>query len=99
MDEGIRLTFSDALVYVAIRMAVIGFLLGLIPLITGIVKKKVKMGVIGLLVSTIGGALAGVIISIPAMAIFTWLILREQVVATNDTALQSEPSPQESKEN
>ena len=98
MDE-VRLTMSEALVYVAIRMAIIGFLLGLIPLITGIVKKKVKLGVIGLVVSTLGGAIAGILISIPAMAIFTWLILRDQVVTTNNADVQSEPEPPKTTEN
>jgi len=93
MDE-IRLSLPQATLIVG---AAIGFLLGLIPLIVGIVKKKAKIGVIGLLVATVGGALAGVFISIPAMAIFTWLILREQHVAADPTA-ESELDPQETKE-
>ena len=97
MDE-VRFTMSEALLYVAIRGALVGFLLGLVPLITGIIKKKVKVGAIGLLVTTLGGALAGIIISIPAMAVFTWLILREQVVAPNDATVQTEPDPQKTKE-
>jgi O-antigen ligase len=98
MDE-VKLTMSEALLYVALGGAVVGFLLGLVPLIVGIVKKKVKTGVIGLIVSTLGGALLGVFISIPAMAIFTWLILREQVVATDAVASSREPSSQDTKEN
>jgi hypothetical protein len=98
MDE-VRLTMSEALLYVAIGGAVVGFLLGLVPLVVGIVKKKVKIGVIGLIVSTLGGALLGVFISIPAMAIFTWLILREQVVATDPIETPGEPASQETKEN
>ena len=98
MDE-IRLTASEWVVYIALRGAVIGLVLGLVPLIAGIIKKKVRKGVIGLVVSTLGGALAGIIISLPAMAIFTWLILREQVVATNDASPQNEPVPAETKEN
>ena len=99
MDD-VRLTFSEALLYGAVRGALIGFLLGLIPLITGIIKKKVKTGVIGLLVATFGGALAGVLISIPAMAVFTWLTLREQVVTTADADPQeSEPDSPKTSEN
>jgi len=79
MDE-VRLTTSEAFLYAALLNAGIGFVLGLVPLIVGIVKKRVKTGVIGLLAATLGGALLGVIISIPAMAIFTWLIMREQIV-------------------
>jgi O-antigen ligase len=98
MDE-VKLTMSEALLYVALGGAVVGFLLGLVPLIVGIIKKKVKTGVIGLIVSTLGGALLGVFISIPAMAIFTWLILREQVVATDAVASPREPDSQDTKEN
>ena len=98
MDE-IRLTMSEALLYVALGGAVVGFFLGLVPLIVGIVKKKVKTGVIGLIVSTLGGALLGVFISIPAMAIFTWLILREQVVVTDAVDAPREPHSQDTKEN
>ena len=79
MDE-IRLTTTQAFLYAALLNAGIGFLLGLVPLIVGIVKKKVRTGVIGLIVATLGGALLGFILSIPAMAVFTWLILREQIV-------------------
>jgi hypothetical protein len=98
MDE-VRLTMSEALLYFALGGAVVGFLLGLVPLIVGIIKKKVKTGVIGLIVSTLGGALLGVFISIPAMAIFTWLILREQVVATDTVETPPEPDSQDTKEN
>ncbi len=78
MDE-IRLTQSEAYFYLALIHAGIGFILGLIPLLVGIYKKKVKLGVLGLLVAVIGGALLGFLGSIPAMAIFTWLILRDQI--------------------
>jgi hypothetical protein len=39
------------------------------------------LGIFGLIASTLGGALLGVILSIPAMAIFTWLIVRDGFVA------------------
>jgi len=87
--EEIRLTSSQAYLTGALIGAGIGFLLGLIPLVTGIVNKKVKLGLIGLTVATLGGAVLGVIISIPAMAIFTWLILRDRVVPANELAVES----------
>jgi len=77
----IRLTTSEVFTYVALFHAAVGFALGLIPLILGFVKKKIRIGVLGLLVGTAGGALLGFLGSIPAMAIFTWLILRDQFVA------------------
>ena len=86
--EEIRLTYNEALLYAMIPL-LIGFLLGLIPLIVGIVHKKTKLGLIGLIVSTLGGAFFGMILSIPAMAIFTWLILRDRVVQTEEPASEN----------
>jgi len=80
--EEVRLTYSQAF-WLAMIPVLIGFALGLIPLVMGIVRKKVKLGILGLIVSTLGGAILGVILSIPAMAIFTWLIMRDQFVAAD----------------
>ena len=85
--EEIRLTWSQFFQYAAIINAAIGFLLGLIPFIAGIVKKRFGLGVLGLIVGTLGGALLGFIISIPSMAIFTWLILRDRYVADETVAV------------
>jgi hypothetical protein len=68
----------------------IGFALGLVPLIAGIIKKRVRLGILGLVISTVGGALLGVVLSIPTMAIFTWLIVRDGFVA--EDALPQESS-------
>ncbi|MFL6468241.1 MAG: hypothetical protein ACJ72Z_09825 [Pyrinomonadaceae bacterium] len=81
MDQ-IRITPTQAILYLALIQAGIGFILGLLPLIIGIIKKKVRIGVIGIIVTTLGGAILGLIISIPAMAVFTWLILRKEIIAT-----------------
>lgn len=86
--EEIRLTTNQAILYALIPAAV-GFLLGLVPLIAGIIKRKVRLGVFGLIASTIGGALLGVILAIPAMAVFTWLIVRDDFVAA-DVASETE---------
>ncbi|MGH9946053.1 MAG: hypothetical protein ACRD6X_02515 [Pyrinomonadaceae bacterium] len=88
--EEIRLTYTEALLYGLIPVAV-GFVLGLIPLITGIIKKKIFLGVAGLIVSTIGGAILGAILSIPAMAVFTWLIIRDRFVETSERPNESAP--------
>jgi hypothetical protein len=79
--DGYRLTTQQALLFVALINAAIGLVIGLIPLITGIVKKKVRLGVYGLLASTVGGALLGLLLSIPAVVIFMWLILKSPAVA------------------
>jgi len=78
--DGYRLTTQQALLFVALINAAIGLVIGLIPLITGIVKKKVRLGVYGLLASTVGGALLGLLLSIPAAVIFMWLILKRPAV-------------------
>ena len=66
--EEIRLTPTQAVLITALIHAGIGFVLGLIPLILGIVKKKVRTGVIGIIVGTLGGAILGFLVSIPSMA-------------------------------
>ena len=94
--EEIRLSMKEATVILG---AALGFVLGLIPLIVGIVRKKIGIGVIGLVASTAGGAIAGMLISIPAMAVFTWLILRDKFVAADAATPQSEPDTQDTNEN
>ena len=62
---------------VAMMGAALGLFLGLIPLILGFIKKERSYAVFGFLGSIIGGSLLGVFLSIPIVAIFTWLILRK----------------------
>lgn len=62
--------------YGALINAAIGLVLGLIPLITGVVKRNVKYGVIGFLGSIVGGAILGIFLAVPVAALFTWLIIR-----------------------
>jgi len=57
--------------------AVLGFLLGLIPLILGIVKKKTKLGVAALIASIVGGAISGIYLIVPVLAVFTYLIFKK----------------------
>jgi len=70
-----QMSMRDVMVYAMLLNAGIGFALGLVPLIIGFVKGKVRYGILGMIVSVIGGAVLGVILSIPAVIIFTWLIL------------------------
>ena len=67
-----KMTPQEWLMYAA----AIGFIVGLVPLITGLVKRNIKYGVVGLIGSTIGGAVLGLILAIPVAAFFTWLIIR-----------------------
>ncbi|HXG86631.1 MAG TPA: hypothetical protein VNI84_21615 [Pyrinomonadaceae bacterium] len=54
-----------------------GLLFGLIPLILGIRKKRSTLGVIGLICSIIGGAISGIFLIIPVIAVFIYLILKK----------------------
>ncbi len=62
---------------IAMLGAALGFLFGLIPLILGFVKKERSYAVFGFLGSIIGGGILGIFLSVPIVAIFTWLILRK----------------------
>jgi hypothetical protein len=70
-----QMSMRDVMLYALLVNAGIGLALGLVPLIIGFVKGKVRYGILGMIVSVIGGAILGVILSIPAVIIFTWLIL------------------------
>ncbi len=88
--EQIRLTNNEAIVYITIFNVLLGIVLGLIPLILGFVKKERSYGVFGFLGSIIGGAILGLFLSVPVMAIFTWLILRrpKNTVAASSENIQ-----------
>ncbi len=57
--------------------AILGALIGLIPLIFGIRRKKIGMGIIGFAGSIIGNAFLGILASIPIAAVCTYLILKK----------------------
>jgi hypothetical protein len=63
--------------------AVFGAVIGIIPLLLGILKRKTLLGLGGLILSTIGGAAAGIFLAIPAVILFVWLILRNTTAAKN----------------
>lgn len=79
--EPIKVTYYQ----IALLGAGLGFILGLIPVAFGFFKGKIKIGILGLLSSTIGGAILGVFLSIPIIAVFLWLILKKPSAETNPT--------------
>ncbi len=85
--EPIHITNNEAIVYFALVNAILGFVLGLIPLGFGVFRRKVRLGVLGIIASTIGGAILGVFLSVPAMSVFTWLIIRNS--AATDAATET----------
>ena len=74
--EPLRVTYNELIYYVVLAGAMIGIVLGLIPLVLGIRKHNRKYGMYGFAGSVIGGAITP-IISIIVVSIFTWLILRK----------------------
>ncbi len=70
------MTAREIMLYSILLNTGVGLVLGLIPLITGIIKENRKFGLFGLLGSIGGGALLGIYLAIPVAAIFTWLIIR-----------------------
>lgn len=93
INEPLRITYKEAILYAALLQAIIGLLLGLIPLIVGIFRKKAKLGVLGLVASTVGGAILGLFLSVPAVGLFLWLILKKpekiepQQVVVNENSI------------
>ena len=64
------------MMYAALFNAGIGLVVGLVPLILGFVKGNIKFGVVGFLACLVGGTILGIILSIPSMVVFSWLIIR-----------------------
>lgn len=74
--EDIHITIWDLAIYFTIANVVLGFLFGTFPLIAGIKYGNRKFAFIGFFGSIVGSALAGILLSYPLAAIFTWLIFR-----------------------
>ncbi len=97
--EPTQLTGTQAIIAIGVNAA-IGFFLGLVPLGFGYFKGKLRVGVIGIIVATLGGAVLGVIISIPSVAIATWIIMRDRHVlhSTIEPEIAAEPPPSDSED-
>lgn len=101
--EPIRVTYNELLVYIVLAGVVIGVLLGLIPLILGIKRKKRNYGAYGFVASVFGGAISP-LISVIAVSIFTWLIVRKsaaekpaEVVVVNENPIAVDVNDAENK--
>lgn len=68
-----------------------GLVIGLVPLVTGFIKKNLKYGFFGFVGSLIGGALLGLLLAIPVAAIFTWLILRRPKAPSEVVIVNQDP--------
>ncbi|MBX3281133.1 MAG: hypothetical protein KF756_01510 [Acidobacteria bacterium] len=81
--DTIHISQTQAILWFMVLNAGIGFVLGLIPLLFGYFSKQLKLGLIAIAVTTVGGAIVGIIVSIPATIIFTWLVARNARRAKN----------------
>lgn len=70
--------FQTSAQQIILYNAIFGAVIGIIPLLLGIFKRRLALGVAGLVVSTIGGALAGIFLAVPAVVLFVWLVLRNR---------------------
>ena len=73
-----------------IGILIAGIFCGLIPLITGIVKKRVPLGIAGFVSCLIGSGILGIFLAIPIAIIFTVIIaLKKNTV----DSFQNPPEP------
>lgn len=69
---------------------VLAFLFATFPLVAGILRGNQKRGLMGFVLSLLGGALLGILLSFPLAMIFFWLIVRDQPtesVAASESAV------------
>lgn len=71
-----KMTTQELMMYAALINAGIGLVLGLAPLVLGFLKGNLKYGILGFLVCLVGGAILGIILSLPAAIFFSWMIVR-----------------------
>ncbi|MFN2413026.1 MAG: hypothetical protein ABR535_08270 [Pyrinomonadaceae bacterium] len=83
--EPIRISPSQAFIYVALAGAAIGLLLGLVPLVLGRRRGQARLGVYGFIASIVAGAVAP-LLAVIVTAIFTWMIVKKR-------SEPSEPAP------
>ena len=74
----------------------VGFIFGLVPLVLGVVKKNLKYGVAGFVLSIISGGLVWSLLAIAISVVFSWLVVSKnksvEVVAADGatTAISAE---------
>lgn len=66
--------------------AALGAILGIVPLALGVIKKKLKYGILGFVGAIFGNALLGLLLSIPIIALCLYVILRKDASAITSEA-------------
>ena len=76
----IQMTFREFYLYIIIGGAILGALLGLVPLLLGRRRGRAKLGLYGFIASIVAGALAP-LLALIVTGIFSWLVVREKPAA------------------
>jgi hypothetical protein len=87
MEEPIRLSTQELLIYGTLINAAVGLFLGLIPLCFGFFLGKRNLGIMGIVGSTLGGAMLGIYLTFPIIAIFMWLIIENKAARIGISAV------------
>jgi hypothetical protein len=74
--EEVKLTFRDLMFYIVTANVILGVLFGTVSLFLGFKMDRRGLGVTGLVVTVIGGAVLGLFLSYPLTLLFIWLITR-----------------------
>lgn len=89
--EPIRLNTQEAILLLTLIGIGVGLVFGLVPLIFGKIRGKLKLGLIGFFVSIVAGAIWSVLPLI-VMIIFVFLIIRNPVASQPAVAVNEPPS-------
>ena len=80
-----QLTYSEFYLYVIIGGAIVGALLGLLPLLLGRRRNKARLGMYGFVASIVSGAIAP-LLSILVGGVFSWLFVRDNKPESNSAS-------------
>lgn len=85
------MTQQQILIFGILINAGIGLVIGLVPLILGFVKGNIRYGLFGFFASIIGGAILGILLSVPAAVIFSVMIFRKAKQPAEVIVVNPEP--------
>jgi hypothetical protein len=89
--EEVKLSFRELIFYIVTANVILGVLFGTISLFLGLKMNRRGLGVIGLVVTMIGGAVLGLFLSYPLTLLFMWLITRTPNEASTPAEVSSVP--------
>ncbi len=87
--EEVKLTFRDLMFYIVTANVILAVLFGTVTLFLGVKMDRRSLGVLGLVVTVIGGAVLGLFLSYPLTLLFIWLITRTPQEATSPPEVSS----------